>query len=297
MRIVVTGSAGRLAAALLPKLCADPGVAGVIGIDRLSTLFSHAKFEPVVADIREASARALLHGVAGVAHLAFELLWGRRPLREMERANVDGSQLFLSAAAAAGVPRIVHLSSAAVYGQGSDLDESAPLAPLPRFQYACQKARVERWIAHALPRAVVLRPTVILGPNTLPLLRQLVAAPLYVRLPDPQPRLQCVHEDDVADAIVAALNRGVAGAFNLATPSTFALRELARLRRPRAPGVPLSIVRGAAWLAWRTTGWGGEIGWLDGISATLTLACRRAEVELGWRPRFGDWRDIVAASY
>jgi UDP-glucose 4-epimerase len=294
MRIVVSGAAGRLAAALLPRLCADPGVTGVIGIDRLPSAFRHPKFQGVVAEIRETSARAILHGAAGLVHLAFELLQGRLALQEMERANVDGSRAFLAAAAAAGIPRIVHVSSAAVYGHGSDLSESAPLAPLPRFQYARQKADVERWIARGLSQAVVLRPTVILGPNALPLLRQLVTVPFYVRLPDPQPRAQCVHEDDVADAIVEALKRPVTGAFNLAAPRSFTLRELVRARRPHAPGLPLAVVRGAAWLAWRTTGWGGETAWLDGLISTLTLDCRRAEVELLWRPRFTDWRDIVA---
>jgi len=282
---------------LLPRLCADPDVARVVGIDRLPARFEHPKFEPVLADIREGPAQAVLRGAAGIVHLAFVLLRGRQRLQAMESANVEGSALFLGAAAAAGIPRIVHLSSAAVYGHGSDLDESAPLAPLPRFHYACHKARVERWIAGALPQAVVLRPTGILGPNALPLLRQLIAAPFYVRLPDPQPRLQCVHEDDVAEAITAALKRPAAGAFNLAAPGSFTLRELAHSRRPHAPGLPLALVRGAAWLAWSTTGWGGETGWLDGLTATLTITCRRAEAELGWRPRYTGWRDIVAASY
>ena len=297
MRIVVSGAAGRLAAALLPRLCADPDVTAVVGIDRVPSMFCHPKFQPVIAEIRDAPAHAALRGATGLVHLAFEVLRGRLPLQEMERANVEGSCAFLAAAAAAGIRRIVHVSSAAVYGQGSELDETAPLAPLPRFQYACQKAAVERWVARELSQAAVLRPAVILGPNALPLLRQLAAAPFYPRLPDPQPRFQCVHEDDVADAIVAALKRSVAGAFNLAAPRSFTLRELVRSRRPRASGLPLTFVRAGVWLAWRATGWGGETGWLDGLTSTLTLECRRAQAELDWRPRYADWREIVASAY
>jgi UDP-glucose 4-epimerase len=296
MRIVVSGAAGRLAAALLPKLCADCDITRVVGIDRVPPMFRHEKFQPVVAAISEAPSHAVLRGAAGVVHLAFELFLGRRPLQEMERVNVTGTCAFLAAAASAGIRRIVHVSSAAVYGQGTDLDESAPISPLPRFQYARQKADVERWIARELQQAAVLRPTVILGPNALPLLRRLAAAPFYVRLPNPQPRLQCVHEDDVAVAIIAALKRSVGGAFNLAAARSFSLREMVRSRRPNAPGLPLAVVRAGAWLAWRTTGWGGETGWLDGLVSTLTLDCRRAHMELDWRPRFTDWQDIVAAS-
>ena len=117
-----------------------------------------------------------------------------------------------------------------------------------------------------------------------------------MRLPDPQPCLQGVHEDDVADAIVAALAARVLGVFNLAAPQSFALRELVRWRRPHAVGLPLVVARVALALAWQTTGWGGETGWLDGISASLTLDCRRAAAALGWQPHHTDWREIVATS-
>jgi len=296
MRVVVSGAAGSLAAALLPRLCADPQVESVLGIDRAACSFRHPKFTARLADVADASAGAALRGADVVVHLAFELFRGRRPLRWMERANVESGKRFLAAALAAGVPRIVHLSSAAVYGPGTDLAEDSPLAPLPRFQYAGQKVAVERWIGRELPHAAVLRPTVILGPHALPLLRRLIASRFYVRLPDPQPRLQCVHEDDVAEAIVAALERRASGPFNLAAPRSFSLRELVRWRHPSAPGVPLAFFRAGARLAWLATGWGGETGWLDGLDATITLDCRRAEETLGWRPRFTEWREIVAAT-
>ena len=211
----------------------------------------------------------------------------------MARTNVVATQALLSAAADAGVPSIVHLSSAAVYGQGIDVTEDAPLTPLPRFHYALQKAQVESWIVRNVPHAAVLRPTIILGPHAQPLLKQLAAMPLYVRMPDPQPRLQCVHEDDVAQAVTLALKCGASGAFNVAAPSSFSFRELVHARRPRASGVPLPIARIALTLAWRATGWGGEPGWLDGISGSLTLDCRRARAVLGWRPRHAAWREIV----
>jgi UDP-glucose 4-epimerase len=292
MRIVVTGAAGRLAAALLPKLCASPDVASVAGVDRLPCPFCHEKFAAVTADIRDAKAHAVLQDASAVVHLAFVLQRGRRPLAEMHADNVDGSKALL--AAARGMNRIVHLSTAGVYGSGVDLAEDAPLEPWPRFHYARQKAELEAWIERELPHAVVLRPTLILGPNAQPLLRQLIRAPFYVRLPDPQPLLQCVHEDDMADAIVAALMAPVSGAFNLAAPEAFALRDLVRCCRPRARAVPLLAARAAVTLAWRTTGWGGEPGWLDGLGKSLTLDCRKAAAQLAWRPRHRRWREIVA---
>lgn len=293
MRVVVTGAAGRLARVLLPALCADRDIGRVTGIDRVAPEFRHSKFDPVIADIAEPVAHAAVRGADALVNLAFVLFRERLPLDAMARTNVGATRALLSAAGGAGVRSIVHMSSASVYGRGVDVTEQAPFAPLPHFHYAQHKAAAEAWIARELPQAAVLRPAVVLGRNAQPLLRQLAAAPFYVRMRDPQPRLQCIHEDDVAQAVVRALQGRASGAFNLAAPSSFSVRELVRARKPRAPGVPLPLARMALYVAWRAAGWGGEPGWLDGITESLTLDCRRARTLLGWRPRYEEWRDIV----
>lgn len=293
MRVVVTGAAGRLARAVLPTLCANRDVARVTGIDRAAPAFTHPKFDAIVADIRDTSSRAPLQHADALVNLAFILFRKHLSPRAMAHTNVDATCALLAAAADAGVPSIVHMSSAAVYGRGIDVTEDAPLEPLPHFHYARHKAAVEAWIARELPRATVLRPTTILGPNAQPLLKRLAAMPLCIAMPDPQPQLQCVHEEDVALAVERALASRASGAFNLAARSTFSVRELIRARRPHAPAVPLPLARIALQLAWRTTGWGGEPGWLEGITASLTLDCGRARSLLGWRPHHEDWRDIA----
>jgi nucleoside-diphosphate-sugar epimerase len=213
----------------------------------------------------------------------------------MAATNVDATKALLSAAADAGIESIVHLSSAAVYGQGTDLTEDAPLAPLPRFAYARHKADVDRFIAATLPQVAVVRPTIVLGPNAQPLLKTLLALPFYLRIPDPQPRLCVVHEDDVASAVLLALDRRARGPFNLAAPSSFSVRDVVRARHAWAPGVPAVLARAALEAAWRTTGWGGEPGWIDGAAASLTLDCTRARTLLGWRPRHDDCNAIIAS--
>jgi nucleoside-diphosphate-sugar epimerase len=200
----------------------------------------------------------------------------------MSDINLAGGRAVFRAARAAGMSRLVHLSSAAVYGEGAQLAETASLAPLPGFLYARHKAELERWLEAECPECVRLRPHVVLGPNAQPVLRQLLALPCYPRLPEPQPRLQCVHEDDVARAILLALERDVAGPYNLAAGDSFAYRDAVRSRHHRAFAVPPGAARAALRLAWRLTGWGGEPGWVDGLARTLTLDCRRAAKDLGW---------------
>jgi UDP-glucose 4-epimerase len=281
MRVLLTGSASHLARVLLPRLCAVPWVEAVVGCDVRPTPFRHAKFIAHRLDIREAGFEGLIAGCDALVHLAFVVLRGRLDAPSMRAVNVEGTRRVFTLAAERGVQRLVHLSSAAVYGGGENLTEAAPLAPLPGFLYAHHKAEVEAWLAATLPQVVRLRPHAILGPHCQPLLATLLRLPLGVKVSGPAPRLQCVHEEDVADAILAALERPVAGPFNLAAPGSFTLDALPGRRLP----LPFFLARGLLSTAWRLTGFGGEPGWLAGLRHSLTLDCSRAHTGLGWQPR------------
>lgn len=282
MKVFLTGSSGHLAQALLPRLCAHPDIAQVIGVDINPPRFSHSKFEHRQIDVRDPALDALLADCDALTHLAFVVLRGKIDEHTMHAINVTATQRLFDAAARAGIKRLIHLSSAAVYGSGENLREDAPLKPLPGFLYAVHKAELEDWFAQHHPEAVRLRPHIILGPHCLRLFYQLLALPLYVRLPDPQPRLQCVHEDDVAEAIVLALFSDARGAFNLAAPETFSFKEVIRRRHRVVLPLPLSFAKAFLNLACHLTGWGGEPAWLDGMQHSLTLDCKRAQRELKW---------------
>ena len=286
MRVFVTGSSAHLAQALLPKLCADPDIERVTGIDRLPPRFRHPKFSASQLDIRDPRLAVLLGGHHALVHLAFVVLRGRTDEREMFDVNVNGSHKVFHAARAAGVKRLIHLSSAAVYGSGVHLGEEAPFDPLPQFLYARHKAHLEHMMAIDFPESVRLRPHVILGPNAQPLLKWLLNQPCYIRLPEPYPLLQCVHEDDVAQAVLYALRREVSGAFNLAVDDNFSFREAVRRRHRLNIPLPMSAARAGLNMAWNMFGWGGEPAWIEGLTRTLLLNCRRAAAELGWRSTY-----------
>lgn len=296
MRIFVSGSNSHLASALLPKLCAHPEIEQVVGIDIRPTAFRHDKLQTRAMDVRDPQLGALLPGADALIHLAFVVLRGRMDARSMHQINVGASQALFDAAAVAGVQRLVHLSSASVYGSGEELTEAAPLAPLPGFHYARHKAKLEAWLEAHHPQAVRLRAHAILGPNAQPLLRWLVRQPWHIRLPDPQPLLQCVHEEDVADAIALAIFNGQAsGAYNLAAPQAFSFREMIARHRGATLPLPMSLARIGLNSAWKLFGFGGEPAWVEGLARSLTLDCGRAQRELGWQPRFSAWDAIDAA--
>ena len=285
MKIFVTGAASHLAAALLPHLLAMPGVQTVTGLDVRASGYAHPRYREIRADLCRADWDALLAGHDALVHLAYVVMRGHLPLAHMRAVNVGGAQRLFDAAA--HLPRIVHLSSASVYGNGEHLPESAPLAPLPGFHYARHKAQLETWLEAHHPQVVRLRPHVILGPRAQPFLRRLAGTRLYPKTPGGLPHYQFVHEDDVADAILAALQRPAAGPYNLAHPMAFTLRELAARGGRRPFGLPLWVIGALHRGAWLLTGSGGEPGWLAGLAGPLTLDCRRAERELGWQARRG----------
>jgi len=140
MNVLVTGSSSHLAQAALPLLCDEPGIARVTGVDLVPPRFVHAKFHAVQLDIRDPGLAAMLQGQDALVHLAFVVLRGRMSEAEMFDVNVTGSRKVFHAARRAGVRRLIHMSSAAVYDSGSRLGEESPIAPLPHFLYGHHKA-------------------------------------------------------------------------------------------------------------------------------------------------------------
>lgn len=283
MKVFVTGSSSHFAAALLPLLCSRPEVERVAGIDLHPPRFEHPKFHATRLDIRDPRLERLLDGHDALVHLAFVVLRGRMPEQEMFNINVNASHKVFHAARRAGLKRLIHLSSAAIYGSGVHLGEDALLDPLPQFLYARHNAHLEQLLEIEFPECVRLRPHLILGPNAQPLLKRLLNQPCYVHMPEPYPLLQCVHEDDVAKAVLLALAREVRGPFNLAAEDNFSLRDIIKRRHRLGVPLPLFAARAGLSVAWRFFGWGGEPAWIEALTRTLLLNCRRAAVELGWR--------------
>jgi UDP-glucose 4-epimerase len=94
-----------------------------------------------------------------------------------------------------------------------------------------------------------------------------------------------VHSLDVGDAYRLAVVRDVRGPFNLAADPVLDGPVIARILDARSVRVPAGFLRGAAALTWRLRLQPTPAGWVDlGLGVPL-LDVRRADEELGWRPR------------
>ncbi len=206
------------------------GAAGFIGGHTVQYLSRECGL-PVVASTRDgrngtrrldvqdpASMAAALAGVDAVVHCA---VGGRA-------VTVDGTRALLRAAAEAGVRRVVHLSSNAVYGGAIGiLAEDTAMVPAEGDGYPAWKAAAElACLAETGVETVRLRPTIVYGPGGMlwvgQFARRIRSGRWGVLGPAGEGTCNPVHVSDVASAIAAAVSApGAAGqAFNVNGPDT-----------------------------------------------------------------------------
>jgi len=166
----------------------------------------------------ETTIRGLVEGASAVVNLLGILFERRRG--DFERVHAALPERIASAARAAGVRRFVHVSAI-----GAD-----PASP---SLYARSKAAGERAVRAAFPEAVILRPSVVFGPEDGFFNRFAAMARISPVLPlvgGGGTRFQPVYVGDVADAIVAALARPDAAGrtFELGGPKVYSFEELLR---------------------------------------------------------------------
>ncbi len=171
-----------------------------------------------------------VHGAAVISYRT-----GDRELQQ--RVNVEGTRAFLAACRKVGVTRVVHVSSVVAVGVAesatSVVDEQAVYnAELGACDYTDTKREAELIALsdHGDMNVVVVNPGAIYGParvlsNTSRFLETLRLHPAVGRVAPPG-SLSCVGVSDVADGILLALQKGVAGRRYLLTESNLRLSEL-----------------------------------------------------------------------
>lgn len=317
MRVLVTGASGFIGTEVLGRLAADERFAPVAGrrdVPAEGPGGTGGRSVPVVRlDLTEpASVAAAVDGVDAVVHCAV----GDR------RVTVDGTRLLLQACARAGVPRVVHLSSIAVYGGATGVvGEDTPMVAGARG-YAGWKVEAERaCVAPARPGEpepsgiVRLRPTIVYGPGSElwvgGMLRRLRSGRWGTLGAAGEGTCNPVHVSDVAAAVLAALtagDRAVGRAFNvngeesltwndwftalasaagLETPPALTARTL---RRRRALGTPLKAVLKAVRRVLPSVDPDYLLGVpsrseVDLFALRATYPVEAAAAALGWRPR------------
>jgi UDP-glucose 4-epimerase len=292
MKVLLTGSSSCLALALLPKLCADPRVQHVVGVDSRKSVFAHPKFEAHCMDVRSPDLTSLMSGSSAVIHLAYAVMRGKLSNTELHQNNVGGTLNVMSLANTIGIKKFINLSSVSVYGSGDFIEETSKLQPSNIFTYAQHKAEIENKAQALYPKMIHLRSHLIFGKNSQPFLQDMVNSKICIKPPLPLPVLQIVHELDVATAIIQCLDRDVFGAFNLAAPEIVSIPDLVNYRRRHVISVPLSVVKKLVSIA-KILGSRDEYNWIEVMGTTLTVNCTKAGKELNWTPKYTVWETLA----
>ena len=311
---LVTGASGfiggRLAARLArsgrPVRCLARASSDVSSLRALDV-------EVVYGDLTDApSLRAAVEGCASVVHCA-ALVSDWATVAEIRAANVAGTRSLTSAAAAAGVGRLVHLSTTDVYGHpaGAPAEESLPWSGFANW-YSQSKREAEQEVRSATGERMewtMLRPATVYGPGSVEVVGEIakaIRAGHMLLIDRGRAVAGLLYVENLLDAIVLALEAPAAAgrAFNVSdeldvTWSRFTADLAAGLgcRAPRLsiPYAPAAALATALELSYR------GIRRMTGLRTQPLLSRQAVQVlgrdqrfsaaaaaeTLGWRPRVG----------
>lgn len=312
--ILVTGSSGFIGSHVVQRLL-DQGLS-VRGFQRsaLSSedpIANHPRYEFCGGDILDQDAvdRAVA-GCRSVIHLAaYAKNWSRDP-QDFFRFNVEGTRHVMEAAKRHRIERIVHASSIVTFGPtmpGIVGNEELRRCTQHYFtEYEETKAIAEREVIamanDGLP-AVVVNPTRVYGPGKLTEGNALTKMFLQ-HARGQQPILlnhginvgNYVHVDDLADGILAALQRGRIGERYILGGENVSLAELLRIvemfcdqkhfQINFSPRIALAYAQFQKWLA-EWLGIYPQItpGWVRTFLVNWVFESKKAERELGYTSR------------
>lgn len=171
------------------------------------------------ANIRDdASVREAVTGADAVINLVGILYEGGK--QKFKAVQNEGAKRVADMAAEQGIKTFIQMSAI-----GAD-DESAS-------DYATSKAAGEAAVLEAIPTAVILRPSIVFGPeddffNRFAALARI--SPFLPLIGGGKTKFQPVYVKDVAQAVVEVLARGIEGkTFELGGPEVYSFRELMAL--------------------------------------------------------------------
>jgi UDP-glucose 4-epimerase len=317
VKVLVTGGAGYIGAVVVARLVEaghDVTVVDDVSTGHADTVPPQVTFHRVdIHDVTNVLTAAA--GFDGVMHFAAKIAAGESVQRPelYWHTNLVGSLVLLNAIRAAGVPRLVFSSTAAVYGNPVNVPIPEEAAVAPTNPYGWTKLAVDTAIGHACAAhrlgGVSLRYFNVAGaalPDGRPALGERhdpethlipialeVAAGRRERLEIfgddyPTPDGTCVrdyiHVEDLATAhllALAAVEPGRHKIYNLGNGTGFSNKQVVEVVRA-VTGAPVPVTAAAR---------------RPGDPSELVASSARAKAELGWVPAKPELHDIVADAW
>lgn len=169
--LLITGASGLLGSHLLAQLVQEGREVRALYRNAIPEIAGADKVDWVQGDILDiVSLEEAMDGVDQVYHCAAMVSFNPRKKREMNRVNVEGTANVVNACIAAGVKRLLHVSSIAAMGrirEGEPIDESMMWTEeTSNSEYGKTKylAELEAWRGAGEGLSlVIVNPVIILG--------------------------------------------------------------------------------------------------------------------------------------
>jgi len=209
MKVLVTGGSGYLGETVVEKLRARGDTVRVL--DLVDNESRPEDVEFCRGDIRDAeTVRSAVSGCEVVHHNVAQVPLAK-DREQFWSVNVDGTRILLSAALAAGVRKVVLVSSSAIYGVPESNPVDAKTPPRPQEAYGTAKLSAERVAEDFVRRGLdvsIVRPRTILGHGRLGIFQILFewvrrGRPIYT-LGRGNNLYQFVHADDLVEVCLRA---------------------------------------------------------------------------------------------
>ncbi|GAP93739.1 NAD-dependent epimerase/dehydratase family protein [Leptolyngbya sp. NIES-2104] len=304
MRALVTGANGFTGSHLVKALLnRGDTVVGFVrkssNVDRLS----NCNIEYAYGDITDQSTLTkAMQGVDVVFHTAAYVELGLVNAAEMERVNVEGTRAVLEAAKAAHVPKLIYCSTIGIFGdtQGKVINETFQRTQ-KEFSSAYDRTKylAQQLVDQTKELSIVsVMPSGIFGgddPHFKPVLNAFLNGRLKVWAGGERVT-GIVHVDDLAEAMILAVDRGKSGDYYIISAGDLTTREMFKVFN-RETGIPVPreapkpLVRLVASILdpiGRISGWQPPI---DNERAhyvydrCVRVDATKARQELGWNPR------------
>jgi nucleoside-diphosphate-sugar epimerase len=316
-RVLVTGGAGTIGAAVVRRLLADPAYEVRVSDQRMAPQWMREGCEVHTGDLRiPEEARAATKGCSQVIHLA-AIVGGIANFHRLPHTLTEVNNALYNAVIRAAldveVERFVYVSSSMVFERAElypTPEDYLPQCPVPVSAYGFSKLTGEVYCRaahdeHGLP-FTICRPFNAYGPGEVPdeepgiahavpdLIRKVLAGqrPLEIFGSGEQTRT-LTHVDDIADGLVTAMSspKGLNEDFNISASRELTVAEIARIvweacgadpekfALKHMPSFAVDVQR--RWpsveKARRLLGWEAQIGVEEGIASTVGWLRARQE--------------------
>lgn len=316
-RVLVTGGAGTIGAAVVRRLLADPAYDVRVSDQREAPQWMREGCEVHTGDLRElAEARRATAGCEQVIHLA-AIVGGIANFHRLPHTLTEVNNALYNAVVRAAldceVERFVYVSSSMVFERAEVFptpEEYLPDCPVPRSAYGFSKLTGEVYCRaahaeHGLP-FTICRPFNAYGPGEMPdaepgiahavpdLIAKVLSGqrPLQIFGSGEQTRT-LTHVDDIADGVVTAMGSqaGLNEDFNISASRELTVAEIAKivweacgknpseLELERLASFEVDVQR--RWpsveKAHKLLGWQAKIGVEEGIAATVRWLRERGD--------------------